>query len=170
MRKGVSPLIAAVLLIAFTMAVAAILTAWISSFTTGQKEKIAELEEKVQCAYADMRADPNFARYNATAGTFSVWVENTGSETVNIKYFIVEYPDGRVTRKMELQNADAVTLSKREGKSFGPMNLANYTTDSSRSGITVSVSVVPQKISLLAAGCDGVRTSVFKPAGGWTSD
>lgn len=170
MRKGVSPLIAAVLLIAFTMAVAAILTAWISSFTTTQKEKTAEFEEKVQCAYADMRADPNFARYNSTTGTFSLWVENTGSEKISIKYVLAEYPDGRITRKMELTDTDSIILLKREGKTIGPLNLSSYTMDNAKSGITVTGADVPSKISLMALGCDGVRTSVFKPASGWISD
>ncbi len=46
-RKGVSPLIAAVLLIAFTMAVAAILTAWVTTFTQEQTAQVGNQSEQV---------------------------------------------------------------------------------------------------------------------------
>ncbi|MBI2578158.1 MAG: hypothetical protein HYW26_00450 [Candidatus Aenigmarchaeota archaeon] len=45
-RKGVSPLIAAVLLIAFTMAIAGIMATWATTFS---QQKLATSEEKSNC-------------------------------------------------------------------------------------------------------------------------
>lgn len=169
MRKGVSPLIAAVLLIAFTMAVAAILTAWISNFTTQQKEKTAEFEEKVQCAYADIRADPNFARYNTSTGFFSVWIENTGSEKISVAYMTIEFSDGKITRKMPLNTTHVMALQKREGGTVGPLDLLGYAADTAKSGISASISDIPQKVTFTTT-CDGVKTSLLKPTTGWVSN
>ncbi len=166
MKKGVSPLIAAVLLIAFTMAVAAILTAWISTFTSSHVEKSAEFEEKIQCAYADLRADKNFVRYNATSGMFSVWLENPGTEKVLVLSMTVEYLGGKVTRKMALNESHVVGLLKEQGGSFGPLNITAYAANTAISGISVSGSDMPEKVTLLT-NCDGVKTSVIKPSTGW---
>jgi len=165
-RPGVSPLIAAVLLIAFTMAVAAILTAWISSFTQSQKEKSAEFEQKVQCAFADIQADTNFVRYNTNTGIFSVWLENTGSEKVLIKYLTVDYGGGNITRKMQLNSSDTLSLEKEEGGTFGPLNITAYAADTAKSGIVLTGGEVPQKIILMTT-CEGVKTTLFRPTTGW---
>ncbi|MCK5234135.1 MAG: type IV pilin [Candidatus Aenigmarchaeota archaeon] len=166
MKKGVSPLIAAVLLIAFTMAVAAILTAWISTFTTSHKEKSAEFEVKIQCAYADLRADKNFVRYNSSTGMFSVWLENPGTEKILVLSMVIEYLDGKITRKMTLDEQHVVGLLKEQGGSFGPLNITAYAANTAVSGITVSGSDMPDKVTLLT-NCDGVKTSVMRPSTGW---
>lgn len=81
-RKGVSPLIAAVLLIAFTMAVAAILTAWVTTFT---KEKAGEVgnqsDQLIECSYAGLTVYD--AHYNSGASRLDVTIANTGS--VNLR-------------------------------------------------------------------------------------
>lgn len=52
MRKGISPLIATVLLIAFTVSVAAILGVWIPSFTKEHTESVGEhAGREITCAY-----------------------------------------------------------------------------------------------------------------------
>ncbi len=54
-RKGISPLIAAVLLIAFTMAVAAILTAFVTTYTQETTSEVGnQSSELVQCAQANI--------------------------------------------------------------------------------------------------------------------
>ncbi len=62
-RKGVSPLIAAVLLIAFTMAVAALLTAWVTQFTTAQKEESEKYQEKIDCSGSNFVLNEDFVFY-----------------------------------------------------------------------------------------------------------
>lgn len=53
MRKGISPLIATVLLIAFTVSVAAILGVWIPSFSREHTEEVGEhASREIYCSYA----------------------------------------------------------------------------------------------------------------------
>lgn len=82
MRKAVSPLVASVLLIAFTMAIAAVLTAWISSFTTTQKQQTEAFEEKIKCAYANFVADRGYLFYDVDAGLMKVRLKNSGTRDV----------------------------------------------------------------------------------------
>ncbi len=75
-RKGVSPLIAAVLLIAFTMAVAAILTAWVTTFTQETTQEVGNIsDELIECSYAGVSV------YAAswTGNSVDVTVINTGN-------------------------------------------------------------------------------------------
>ncbi len=77
-RKGVSPLIAAVLLIAFTMAVAAILTAWVTTFTQEQTETVGEQSEQViECSYATLSVFD--ATWDNDSEQMQVTVANTGN-------------------------------------------------------------------------------------------
>lgn len=75
-RKGISPLIGAVLLIAFTMAVAAILTAWVTTFTQDTAEAVGNNSERlIECSYSGLSI------YDAVEGngTVTVSVANTGT-------------------------------------------------------------------------------------------
>ncbi|MDY6769918.1 MAG: CARDB domain-containing protein [Candidatus Nanohaloarchaea archaeon] len=81
-RQGVSPLIAAVLLIAFTMAVAAILTAWVTSFTEQRSQELSNKSEQlIQCSYAGL--DVYDAVYDSANSQTDVSVENTGTVDLN---------------------------------------------------------------------------------------
>ncbi len=77
-RKGVSPLIAAVLLIAFTMAVAAILTAWVTTFTEEQTQQLGnESEQQIDCSFAQLEV------FDTSAGADWVNVAVTNRGTVD---------------------------------------------------------------------------------------
>jgi flagellin-like protein len=53
--KGLSPLIASVLLVAFTMAVAAIIINWITGFTQQQTTVVAQRgDQQTKCAYSTL--------------------------------------------------------------------------------------------------------------------
>jgi len=57
-NKGISPLIAAVLLIAFTMTIAGLMAAWAQSFVSGQTEELTEqARESQQCTGANFNID-----------------------------------------------------------------------------------------------------------------
>ena len=86
-RKGISPLIAAVLLIAFTMAVAGILTAWVTTFTQDTADQVGEDgEQTVSCSFGGLSI------YEAVHGEdLMVSVANTGTvdfEEVNVAAFL----------------------------------------------------------------------------------
>lgn len=81
-RPGISPLIAAVLLIAFTMAVAAIITTWATTFTQERSQQLSNRSEQmVQCSYAGM--DVYDAVYDSTNSQTDVSIENTGTVDFN---------------------------------------------------------------------------------------
>lgn len=53
LKKGISAMIATVLLIAFTVAVGGILSAWFTGFARSTSEDVKDVEEtKIYCAYA----------------------------------------------------------------------------------------------------------------------
>lgn len=76
-RKGVSPLIAAVLLIAFTMAVAAILTAWVTTFTQEQTDQLGnQSSQQIDCSFAQV----NIFSEDYDSNWVNISVENNGQE------------------------------------------------------------------------------------------
>lgn len=93
-RKGISPLIAAVLLIAFTMAVAGILTAWVTSFTQSTTEDVGnESDRLIECSYAGL--DITSASFDGTDAT--VVVANTGTQDINASV-VVYLNNGTITQ------------------------------------------------------------------------
>ena len=82
MKKGMSPLIASVLLIAVTVGVAAILINWMTSYTKGQTSKIST-QSTTECTYKniDFTDTPT---YSASSGNITLNLENSGSSAVNV--------------------------------------------------------------------------------------
>jgi flagellin-like protein len=70
MRKGISPLIAVIMLIAFTMIVAGILAGWATTFVTQQREELQF------CAKAQLLIQN--ANYNDTTKNLTIALFNTG--------------------------------------------------------------------------------------------
>lgn len=84
MNKGISPLIAGVLLIAFTLAVAAIISGWLSGVmrtTVTQVEK--GTEEQVECSKGILEIIGN----KCDGGDLTIVIQNTG--TINLTSFSV---------------------------------------------------------------------------------
>ncbi len=86
-NKGISPLIAAVILIAFVIAVAGIASTFFTGFT---KEQKAGVESKagtiVDCSVATLELDDDAVSINMNStspGNFSLVVSNTGSEDLS---------------------------------------------------------------------------------------
>jgi len=88
--KGISPLIATVLLIAFTVAVAGIVSVWITSFTATSTQTVSSHSEtELICAYAGVKMSD--LEYCSANGRMSGIVENTnlvdiGNITLQIIY------------------------------------------------------------------------------------
>ncbi|MDY6771549.1 MAG: archaellin/type IV pilin N-terminal domain-containing protein [Candidatus Nanohaloarchaea archaeon] len=81
-RKGISPLIAAVLLIAFTMAVAAILTAWVTTFTKQTTGQVGNKSQRlVACSFAGLSIYD--AVYNQGNNAVTIAVANTGTRDLS---------------------------------------------------------------------------------------
>lgn len=161
--KGVSPLIASVLLIAFTMAIAAILTAWISSFTTTQKEKAAASEEKIQCNYGFLENDIDFAQYNQTNGTFTIRLKNTGTIDLGPGKYQTWFGSSGVPTIWKLNNPALFSMAKQTDKliSVNVSNPDDLTGSDSGKRLT--------KIKFIAHLCENAFTTVSEPIGGWVS-
>ncbi|MCD6403067.1 MAG: hypothetical protein J7K98_01920 [Candidatus Aenigmarchaeota archaeon] len=82
MKKGISPFIASVLLIAFTVAVAGIMSGWFTSFTKTSTETVEEhAEEELTCAYGGVKIYD--VSYSSSTQRITGFVKNTGTITLN---------------------------------------------------------------------------------------
>lgn len=111
-RKGVSPLIAAVLLIAFTMSVATILTMFVTQFTEEQTDFLEnQSSKKIECQFADV--DIYSTSYDS--GELSVTVANMGSvdlPEVNVQAIgNGELAGSKRTGKVEVSGLETVTIN-----------------------------------------------------------
>ncbi len=82
--KGLSPLVASVLLVAFTMAVAAIIVTWITGFTQQQTTVVAQRgDQQTKCAYSTLYVSRTDV--SVIGNTINLTVTYTaGTETLNI--------------------------------------------------------------------------------------
>lgn len=75
MRKGISPFIASVVLIAVAVAVAGVFSTWLTGFTKETAEEVGKHSEKrVTCSYGGIALED--LEYNKTTGSFRGKVEN----------------------------------------------------------------------------------------------
>jgi len=124
MKKGISPFIATVLLIAFAIAVAGIFSGWLSSFTQTTTEEVQEHSEKrVTCSYGGIALED--LEYNQTSANFSGKVENTDIIVLGDIDFEIFYTDASRT-KLDLN----MTLLPGEKNTFNQnvtkMNTTGY--------------------------------------------
>ena len=120
MLKGISPLIATVLLIAFTMAIAGIMATWATSFV---QAKITETENQSQavCPGANLRASEAILDNTTKRGT--VIVENLGTVALtNFKGYVF-YEDPTKNHDAQLSNSSIVLET---GDAFTFTWQANY--------------------------------------------
>ena len=88
--KGISPLVAAVLLIAATMSIAGILAYWASSFVRSSLPSESNRTD-VECAGSNFNIYT--ASYNTTTKNFTLMLENTGMYNVKIAKIDFIYSD-----------------------------------------------------------------------------
>ena len=95
MTKGVSPLVASVLLIAATMSIAGILAFWASTFTRTQVESFNNQTIVSECNFATF--DVYTCSYDSSAQRILLSLNNNGQ--VNLKNLVgyVQYADGNLT-------------------------------------------------------------------------
>jgi len=133
MLKGISPLIATVLLIAFTMAIAGIMATWATSFV---QAKITEVENQSQavCAGANLRASD--AVLDSTTRLGTVIVENLGTVPLTNFKGYVYYEDATKNHDAGLSNSSIVLET---GDAFTFTWQANYDN--------------PQRLRIAAGNC-----------------
>ena len=161
-RKAVSPLIAAVLLIAFTMAIAALLTAWVTQFTKQQQDESEQYREKIECAGSNFVVNSDFNLWINVfdKGNISTRLENIGFNPIRIKNIQVWYDNQNLP---EYLNFSEMTIPEDEDVKI---NIDLYETESG----TLSSLVVGgvEKIQFFST-CDGVWFILERPIGGWNT-
>lgn len=111
-KKGISPLIASVLLIAFTLAIGAFMSSWLHDITKKQTEETVA-NAKPECQFATL----NFQNvtYTNSSHKLTINVENTGTKGVSVTSIRIIYDDDKSTKaqfNLTAVNAgDSVILS-----------------------------------------------------------
>lgn len=120
--KGISPLIAAVLLVAITVGISTLLASWLSTTSSDTATKLRNnTNVQLQCQYADIYVKN--ATYNCggncttgTQHTSEITVVNSGKKTLSIDRFFLRNTSGDVTQLLlnetrTLNVGDALTVS-----------------------------------------------------------
>lgn len=112
--KGISPLVAAVLLIAVTMTVAGVLAYWTSSFVRSGLPEQNQTRQIQHCSAADFELFVRPPSYNSTTGNMTLIFRNKASETLQIMNVTFVYPNGSIDVKpigISLQGSTASIAS-----------------------------------------------------------
>ncbi|QQG39751.1 MAG: hypothetical protein HYS81_05310 [Candidatus Aenigmatarchaeota archaeon] len=93
--KGISPLIATILLVALVVAIAALSSQFVINF---QQERQSEIESKgsQRCTFTAFVIDPDSVSYTPGTTTLLVTVRNTGSEDIIIKDIVYSNTTSRI--------------------------------------------------------------------------
>jgi flagellin-like protein len=118
--KGISPLVAAVLLIGVTMTIAGALAFWVSGFMTERtkafEKRTAEYEK---CIGANF--DISFSFYNNTDGTLVIYIENKADVRLNLTGISIMLQNGTVdTRELNKTLPRAGVWDKVEVTNVAP--------------------------------------------------
>lgn len=124
-KKGISPLIAAVILIAFVIAIAAIAGPFLTDFFGERTEEVGEAgEDAIDCAVASFDLEDRTDDYG------EIWVSNSAEEAIQMENFVVS-EDGE-TIEENLFDDDApgfVNTDEEEELGAGEMVTYNATDD-----------------------------------------
>lgn len=129
--KGISPLIATVLLVAFTVGVAGIISLWLTGFTKQQTETIgSQAEVSIVCSYGGINLRNLKFGNNLLNGT----IENTGSialGNISLQIIYTNASDQKIplclvdSRTVACSLAN-LSLSARELAAFSVSISSNY--------------------------------------------
>ena len=113
-RKGISPVIATILLIAIAVAAVAIVYIWYLSF----QSRIQEETERAAAEHeARQKGSIKIEKVELTSNRVRIWVRNTGSINVVVDYIFVTHPTGSVY-------SASTTRTISPGAMFGPFSVS----------------------------------------------
>ncbi len=109
-QKGISPLIAAVLLIAFTMAAAGLFSQWAPNLLEDIQEETSEDQRGLSSA-ASSSIDIAYSKYDPNSGNVSVAFRNRGEEELS-NFTVTAYGDTPVQKEVDetLGSAEIATV------------------------------------------------------------
>ena len=94
-RKGISPLIASVLLIAFTLSIGAFMSAWLQDVTKKQTQAAVD-NSKPECQFSALNIQN--VTYTNSTNRLKIDIENTGTKSVAINTIRLIYSDDLSTQ------------------------------------------------------------------------
>ena len=121
MKKGISPLVAAVLLIAATMSIAGILSFWATSFVRTQTKQFENQTSSSECNFADFRIYQ--CVYNSSTQKVNLILENIKTVELKELKLYVEYSTGNVSSPISLNG----TLPNGAIKPYVITDISNFT-------------------------------------------
>lgn len=162
-RKGVSPLIAAVLLIAFTMALTALLTAWVTQFTKTQQDESEQYQQKIECSGSNFIINDDFTRRfsNVTGEYLSIRLENIGFNDIWIEKIVVWYDERTLPEYLDFDQFN-IPEDEDELKSINVYETEN--------GLNDPLVVGELKKIQFMSTCEGVWFILERPISGWNED
>ncbi len=96
MRKGLSPIVAAVILIAATMSIAGILTFWTSGFVSKKLSESSNTTGETACLGAEFKLHPS-SSYNKVSGVLSLRLDNIRSVDLKLMNLYVFDSSNKMT-------------------------------------------------------------------------
>lgn len=118
LKKGISPLIATVLLIGFTIIIIALVIFWSQTFVRETAEKEGELSAlKLQC---EQQVDINIMSASQSGGNLLIEVENTGLTEIKGFQFRIINNKGEADSKDSFENVPVGSIKRitAEGAAF----------------------------------------------------
>ncbi len=150
-KKAISPLIAAVILVAFVIAVASIASTFFTGFT---KEQKAAAETKgttvIDCSNAVINLDKDTVDINTTEKSFSLVVSNTGDvnlEGLRVVFYNSSYAGTCIPSPQSINVGETKTITN---SSCSEMPSGSIT-----------------KIQVTTTTCTGVKAEITNSNGKW---
>ena len=156
-KKGISPLIAIVLLIAFTVAVGSLLSAWLGTLSGTQMEKTGEISEKqILCSRSVM--DITQVKF----GTISNVTLRHTHGTEKLYNFTITFIDDAMNSHTTPASNATPQYNDTDGQRFNPGSIAVWHIDtSSLTGSSLSsvhISALCQKDYPVSTKCEAGRS------------
>ena len=159
-KKDISPLIASIRLIVFTMSIAALLTTWVQSITVEQKKTADDSQEKIDCFMSNIEVDNDFTKVNSNSNPifFSTRLKNNGANDISLtSYRIWDNNTEPTIWKITDVNSNKTGISKGESKKVF-LNISGLLNQESFKKIKIETK------------CEGVYVLIEKPSPGWRED
>jgi len=123
--KGVSPLIATVLLIAFTVAAAGIISSWLQGFTRSTTNTVtSQSQSELTCSYAGISLSS--LKYSASDFSLSGKVENTGKVGIGGIIMQIFFNNGSGSNNLRLCTNGTIFICTTANLSLIPREMASF--------------------------------------------
>lgn len=137
--KGISPLIATVLLIAFTVAVAGLLSTWLTGFTSQSTKQVSESSSTtLSCSYGGV----SFGSLKFSSGTSTIAgnIENTGTVSLGNISIQVIYANKSISTYLLCLSGGVGSNCTAKNMSISPRDLVTFNVSTSSTYDTIRVS------------------------------